>query len=436
VPSEPDAASNEPPASARAVAWVGWAAAAAALAWAVLIHHGVGPAPEGEPRRWFEPIGFLLESESLEFVFTSVPRAIGILGLPVLAALLVIWITTPFAVARAIGITATITTALFVFYGVFAPFAWRFFGWRGSAVLAVTAAWVGIATAAPLLAASWLRLGWARRLILYLPIACASIAFVRNATGTDPELRYAISPWPAVPVFGIEVAGSFFAAAWLGIAVALAGLAPRGDERIGARTLRSALAAGFGLAIAIGGVALAAFAGMLPFSVGTGTLVGVAVLCSIVTGLVATLGVRGDAIARRARIFAVAAVLIGAPLISGQLLARIDYERARSLYAEQIIQALERHYERESIYPEHLDQLVAAGDLDEIPEPAIGFRLLGGGDFTYHDFGTSYLLEFASPRWVECAYSPPYVDDDDEGSSEDAALEGAWSCPSEPPELW
>ena len=48
---------------------------------------------------------------------------------------------------------------------------------------------------------------------------------MRNATGTDPALDFSISPWPAVPVFGIEVGALFVAAALVGIALGLAGIA-------------------------------------------------------------------------------------------------------------------------------------------------------------------------------------------------------------------
>ena len=47
------------------------------------------------------------------------------------------------------------------------------------------------------------------------------------------------------------------------------------------------------------------------------------------------------------------------------------------------------------------------------------------------------ILEFSAPRWIQCAYNPPYADEYEE--EEDAELEdlgGSWSCPSKPPELW
>jgi hypothetical protein len=85
--------------------------------------------------------------------------------------------------------------------------------------------------------------------------------------------------------------------------------------------------------------------------------------------------------------------------------------------------------------------------------PEIGFPLASRDelDFTYQGFGTSYLLEFSAPRWVQCAYNPPYADEEGEENMDDAVSAGvgddgedddaesgggSWSCPSKPPELW
>jgi hypothetical protein len=142
----------------------------------------------------------------------------------------------------------------------------------------------------------------------------------------------------------------------------------------------------------------------------------------------------------------VAAALVGLPLLIGTAWARWDYAKTRDRHAQRIIDALAAHYERESVYPDDLQTLVAEGLLDRIPEPEIGFSRPGDppAAFVYQAFGTSYLLEFAAPRWVQCAYNPPYDDEDDESlapasdaSEDDADLAGgSWSCPSKPPELW
>ncbi len=124
-------------------------------------------------------------------------------------------------------------------------------------------------------------------------------------------------------------------------------------------------------------------------------------------------------------------MLTGLPILLGQLLVRWDYAQTRDASAQRLIEALARHYEREQLYPDSLQELVRTSELDSLPRPHIGFGFLGRPPFAYQGFGTSYLLEFAAPRWVQCAYNPPYPDEDP-----DEALGGAWSCPSRPPELW
>jgi hypothetical protein len=85
---------------------------------------------------------------------------------------------------------------------------------------------------------------------------------------------------------------------------------------------------------------------------------------------------------------------------------------------------------------------VDGGELDHVPAPRIGFPGLGDQQFVYQNFGESYILEFSAPRWIQCAYNPPYEDEGEEEGAEtddagsDGLGEGAWSCPSKPPELW
>ena len=76
-----------------------------------------------------------------------------------------------------------------------------------------------------------------------------------------------------------------------------------------------------------------------------------------------------------------------------------------------------------------------------IPDPVIGFPLGRVDAFDYASYGTSYLLDFSAPRWVQCHYTPaPILEDlDEEERAElaaDGGLEESWSCPSTPPELW
>ncbi len=137
------------------------------------------------------------------------------------------------------------------------------------------------------------------------------------------------------------------------------------------------------------------------------------------------------------------AALVAMPILGGQLLVAYDYDVTRNARAQQIVDALGRFYARESTYPDALDELVASKELDRVPSPQIGFGVLETPGFVYQNFGTNYLLEFSAPRWVQCAYNPPYPDEEEgtpTGSPdpEDAEQDGtgSWSCPQKPPELW
>ena len=451
-------------------AWIGWALVAASLAWVVFVHHGIGPAPAGVAPRWFEPRGFLLRWDWLGWAFASTPRLVAVLTLPAVVLSLAVVATSRSAWAIALSAICALATPLYVYYGDAATRVWEWFGWRASAVLGLLAACAGLALTAPLLAASWLRLRWPARIAVWLPFAAVAVAFLRNATGTDPSLRFNLSPWPAVPVFGLELVALLVATWLLGIAIGLRCVAGRRRGPGGA--LRLVL----GLALAVGVPVLVLVAGealsLLPFRVRSRELVASAVLTALGIALAASLGAgEAQAARQRSRHCAVGAALVLVPILGGQAWATADYRGTRDGRARRIIGALDRWYGRESTYPDELDLLVERGELDEIPRPGIGFALLYDGEFRYRSFGTSYILEFPATRWVECAYTPPYREEEEEeeattgaedpdelefwekplppaegapadeadGGAEaarDAAHGGSWSCPSRPPELW
>lgn len=411
---------------------VGWVLVPASIGWALFLHYGLGPSPKPPTHGWYEPSGFLLRNDLLAPLFTSLLAAFSAFLFPSLLLAAGIFAGTRSAVARTLSLVCVVSAALFVFYGVVSPVPWKFFGWRGSAALWLTAACVGGALASPLLAASWLQLPRWIRAAVYLPIAFAVIALIRNATGTNEALAYALSPWPAVAIFGIEVGAMFVASALIGIAIATRGYCEESRPRP-VRLLLAVLGLLFPLGIISSGAAL----GLFPFMLGAETLGCVAILCALCTALVlATRGGDSEIIRSRSRAMAAGAALIAVPLLAGQVLARIDYHVTREWRARSIIEALDRYAARETLYPDSLEHLVEAGDLAAIPKPAIGFRIFHDADFRYQSFGSSFILEFEAPRWVECAYTPPYVDDEDANADPDSSLSEAWSCPSEPPELW
>jgi hypothetical protein len=417
---------------------LGWLALALLLGFGACVHHGVGPPKPGEPR-WYSPRGFLLQSEATAPLFATRGLAFAALGLPALALAAAATVGTGSALATALALSSLMAVLLFTFYGVVAPFPWEFFGWRGSAVLCLVAVSVGFALAAPWLAKSWLELRLTARAAAAAPFVAAAILFLRNATGTDPSLPWAISPWPAVPVFGLEVAALWIATLLCGAALGSWWIARAGaDGRARATFSGMALGAATPLALLSAGGAL----GLFPFRVNAALLVPIGAACALAILAAARLGVRdAGSLPARARALRVAAALVGVPLVVGQAWAWSDYYRSREIRAREIIDALGAFVEQQSLYPDSLDELVEAKLIERIPRPVVGFRFLDDSEFEYESYGTSYLLEFMATRWVQCAYSPaPLLEDlDEEERAElaaDGGLEESWSCPSKPPELW
>jgi hypothetical protein len=428
-----------------------------ALAWAFVVHHGLGPRPEvpTSELRWWSPRGFWTQAligSPWEWLIDQRQKGIWVFGAPSIALFFAVWATTRSALMRVTALVVMLATFLFLFYALGSggtQVAWTFFHWRASGTMLAMAAVVGCAIGAPWLAASWLERGWPVRIGLLVPVIVLVLVVERNVTGTNDQLPFAISPWPAVQVFGFEAIGFTIAAQLAGIALALVGLrAWRADRRLVSGAL--ALLAG----VALPALAWRAFAALelLPFRVTDRRLIEASVFCAVLVAIAAaTTQLDAKRLRLRGLHFATAAALIGIPLVVGTAWARWDYSRTRDVAAQRIIDALAKFYAKESVYPDDLSQLVKDGYLDAIPNVDIGFRAPGAEPthFTYQAFGTSYLLEFSAPRWVQCAYNPPYAEDDGDdappadvasnGKQDDAGEDengGAWSCPSKPPELW
>jgi len=422
--------------------WAGWILTALLLAYAALLHKGIGPIPSNLESNWYNPSTFLLSAllaSGPGAAMESVGSAIALLALPALATAVAVFFTTRSSVARTLSTASVIAVAIFVYYGVEAPGVWSFFHWRWSASVVLFSLCLGAAITAPLLAESWKRRGWPLRLILYLPLFAAAVVFERNVTGTDDTLRFAISPWPVVQVFGLEVFASVIALLLIGVAIGI-WMVSRGLVRsTGDLIVLSIVATVLAAAIPTAALWLGSEQGLVPFRAGPVLLALTAAIALATLAITAELGVgRGpDKLARRARIWALGGLLLGLPLLVGQTLTRLDYTTTRDVRAGQLIDALQSHYDRQFLYPEKLEELVGAGDLAEVPRPQIGFAWLSRQDFLYQSFGTSYILEFSAPRWIQCAYNPPYQDEYEEEEEEELEdLGGSWSCPSKPPELW
>lgn len=432
------------PARGPARGFVAAGALAALVAYAVFVHHGIGPS-RGRSPEWWQPRGFLLRWSFLDPITDDLGIALATLGVPALLLAALVWSATRSALARTAAVWAVLGVGICVYYGLAAAGIWRFFHWRGSAVIWLFALTVAVALVSPWLAASWERRAWPVRLALYLPAAFLALAFMRNATGTDQSLQFAISPWPVVPFFGLELVVPVLCFAIACVALARASLGAQRPPAGLAATSALAFAATSALAFA---TALSLVWLAISFGVSLDWKVPALVSCiaaAVLGGSAAP--ARGDATAPPGRAAALGALLVAAPILLGLLWVEDDYRITRDERAARINEALQAHLTREDQYPDRLDDLVAAGLLPRIPEPRVGFALLERPQFVYQNFGINYLLEFSAPRWVQCAYNPPYLDEEDgeeeefedeEVPGEDGAdgLPGSWSCPARPPELW
>ena len=429
-----------PPRGAPSLAGV--ALSFAAVAFAAFVYFGIGPRPKS--RVWWEPSGRVaraLGETSLAPLVEEPAVALGAFGLAAAALAAAVFATTRSALARWLAVSAALATLSFVFYALEARFVWTFFRWRWTASLVLIALAVGAAATAPLLAASWLRLGWRARVASYLPVFLAVLVYERNVTGTDPSLQFSISPWPFVQIFGLEVVAACLGALALGVGL---GLAAAARARRGGAALFWPLGAAFSAGLPAGALALAAYRELLPFRADGGLALALGGASLAAFALAASVGVarRAEPTARRALVWAVGGALVLAPIALGQTLAQLDYVETRDGRAGRIIEALARHRAAQNAYPDDLAELVDGGELDHVPAPRIGFPGLGDQQFVYQNFGESYILEFSAPRWIQCAYNPPYEDEGEEEGAEaddagsDGLGEGAWSCPSKPPELW
>lgn len=417
---------------------LGAAALAALVAYGAFVHHGIGPS-RAQPLEWWSSRGFLLKGSFLEAVSDDVRTALLVFGIPGLALAVLVWWATRSALARTLAVWVVVGLGLCVYYGIEAPGIWRFFHWRGSAVMWLLALVVAVALVSPWLAASLERSAWPARLALYLPAAFVTLAFLRNATGTDQSLQFALSPWPAVPLFGLELAVPVLCFAIACVALARASL----GANAGPALLATASVAAFAVAVLL---AYAAAARGVHFDWKVPALA----LCiaAVVYAYCAASDAGGPASAHPGRFASLGVLLVAAPVLAGLVWMERDYTFTRDQRAARINEALQVYFAREREYPDRLDELVEAGLLAKVPEPRMGFGFLDRPVFVYQNFGINYHLEFSAPRWVQCAYNPPYLDEEDGeeeefedeevpgGEAEEDGLPGSWSCPSKPPELW
>jgi len=416
------------------------------LGYAAFLHHGLGPRPNGAVEIW-SPRAFLLGGAWITPFEARPALGVVLFALPAAIAAAAVHGLSRSAIARTLALSSVIACALFSFYGLRppGPGIWKFFGWRGSAVMVGMAFALAATIDAPLLARSWLRLPSVTRMAVYLPVLIGGVALMRNVTGTNPTLRFAISPWPVIPLFGLKIGSLAVLGVMAGMACAAWGFS-HGRPAGTAATARRATALLLGLLLPAAWFKL--WHGSFPLR-GMIAMMGAAALFVAAAAWFGSREARG----LRSRHLAWGFLLALLPIAAGQAWAGYDYSRTREGSARVVIDALAAYYAQHDEYPETLPELVSGGFLDSIPRPKIGFRFIESQEFEYQGFGTSYNLEFSSPDWVQCAYNPPWSEEDFDDEAEDEAVEApardadgetaeeetlgeAWSCPSSPPELW
>jgi len=319
-----------------------------------------------------------------------------------------------------------VSLCAFSYYGWLAPGLWGLFSWRWPACLFLTAVFGALFAMAPILAEDLgKRPGWVvglLQLLLFTAIYLTST----EVTGTNPALRLNTSPWPVVTLFGFLLVGLVLGVIHLSIGLGL--------------FVRHALPGTRGLLVG-GGLAalLAALLAEVPFearSLGNGLML------ALPAGIIALLAGRRNEGERipTALAFLRAGLVLLACIAIGQWQAEAFQADARNEVASTVITALDRYHEDHDCFPDELSNLVP-DYLPEIPKPQIGWLRDEDERFTYIDLGSSYMLEFSSVLWVQCAYNPPYLDlfeDDDacEPAERDPSSDGAWTCQTKPPQLW
>ena len=216
---------------------------------------------------------------------------------------------------------------MFGFYGYQADGIWELFHWRASLLFLSLAAVIGFTLASPWLAASWLRLHWAGKLIIYVPLFLLIVGLERHATGWDANMAMNFSPWPAVPVIGLEIGAYTLIGFLFGMAIGVWGLSIfRKNGFVGC----------LGIALGVAFPALW-FAGRFTQTETTG-IITLLVLSAILIALGAV--TRGEGREHRLRLRALhlglGATLAFFPLFVGRSMSLADYSASRFVHAPNI----------------------------------------------------------------------------------------------------
>ena len=196
-------------------------------------------------------------------------------------------------------------------------------------------------SASPWLAASWLRLNWLWRSVLYLPILFLVVALFRHTTGWDPSLMANFSPWPALPVVGLDIGAYTVVGFLLGTALATCGMALRevGSSRNANEPGTGARLVELGWFAMLAGLLtpLGWFWLSMPIP-GAPAAIGMIVVQAIVIvfSRIVRSGDRATALLQRAGNIAVGALLVFLPIFLGRGLMEADYNASRYVIAQEV----------------------------------------------------------------------------------------------------
>ena len=408
-------------------------------ALAVFYYSFFGPAPspsELGDLPWWRPRGWVTRWSSLSSL-RDLARGTGASRfVPVLLACLPPLLLTvggfrlfKHRPLRVLLLATCLTLCSFALYGYLIPGIWTNFSWHWPATSTSMALLLACIALAPSLVEASRTLPLIARAGTGLAAVAVAYLLSTEITGTNPELFYNTSPWPALTLFGLLLFGYIFAGLHASAAVGV--------------WLRGRLGGARGSAVGILAAALCGAA--TSYGVFQSPSSGQSLALAAVAALYARRAGRARE-PRAARELAVAQIaaagLIAASVWIGNSSASATQARIRNETAAQVIAALEAYRIEHDIYPDGLEELVPA-QLAQVPAPRIGIFEHDDEVFIYSSYGDSYALEFASVLWDQCQYSPPYVDEEEEGGPESAedpgnddSLEGSWSCGSAPPRLW
>jgi hypothetical protein len=414
---------------------------------------GAGPTPseKAHAAAWWRPAGLLHEMEwgpitPLREIADAVVQArhegrfeprglvpLALFCLPALAMTAAGFVLFRSELWRTAFLALGLTLSAFSYYGWLDLETWQDYSWRWPAVLLCTAAYAAVFARGPALVRAAGGRPVALRVLAAVGLVVSIYFLSIEVTGTNPTLQWNLSPWPALTLYGFLLVGLVLGVVHLSAGI---GRLTRGASAgPGGIVLSAALAAA--VAVLLRGI---------PFA--TTGWVQVCVLALPAAVLAATAAPRAP---RRdaALPFLVAGLLILGSVKIGQWQGEFFQAESRDEIAPRVVAAIERYRTEHGSYPEELTDLVPAY-LAAIPLPRIGWFDSSDETFLYTDLGDSFLLEFPSVLWVQCAYSPAYAEEDedeDEGAKtagaagaekadESEHLEAAWSCERKPPRLW